>query len=191
MNAQRLRQTLVVFAILALLMAVTRYDHVGSPIRLPDASTAVFFLAGFYLTNPLALPALLGLAGLLDYLAIGVGAVSDWCVTPAYGFLIPTYASLWWGGRWYARRARMAWRRMTLFAAVLLAATTVGFLISNISFYALSGYFSQMSAAQYGEAAGRYYPPYLGWTVFYVAGAVIAQLAATALGSFAVARAQR
>jgi outer membrane cobalamin receptor len=35
----------------------------------------------------------------LVLIAIMLGGVSDWCVTPAYGFLIPTYACLWYGGR--------------------------------------------------------------------------------------------
>lgn len=34
---------------LAALMALTRYGHFGSAVSLPDASLAVFFLAGFYL----------------------------------------------------------------------------------------------------------------------------------------------
>jgi len=39
----------MVIAGLVLLMALTRYNHFGSSVALPDASYAVFFLGGLFL----------------------------------------------------------------------------------------------------------------------------------------------
>lgn len=70
------------FAAIAL-MALTRYGHFGSALSLPDASLAVFFLAGFYLPAWM-LPVLLIEAVGIDYLATTVGGVSA-CAAGAGG----------------------------------------------------------------------------------------------------------
>ena len=49
-----------------------------------------------------AFSALIIEAGLIDYYATSVQGISDWCMSPAYWFLIPTYGSLWLVGRWFA-----------------------------------------------------------------------------------------
>lgn len=159
---------------LALLMAATRYNHFGSSVSLPDASLAVFLLAGFFLAR-LSWPALLIFvlllleAGGIDYYAINVAGVSDWCVTPAYWFLIPTYASMWLGGRWFAARQQNTWRSLALFGGVSWMATTAAFLISNASFFLLSGRYTEMSVAEYAGKVAQYYPPYLSGSLMYLA----------------------
>ena len=111
MHAKRLsRSELAIACALAALMAATRFHHFGSAFHLPDASLAVFFLGGLYLRRTAAFGAYIGLAALLDYVAIVHGGVSDWCVTPAYAFLLPTYACLWWAGVWCSRHDRHGWR---------------------------------------------------------------------------------
>src|SRR5204862_6495037 len=152
MNSMPQRLPIVRFVLLALLMAVTRYHHFGSALQLPDASTAVFLLAGLYVPSVAAFPALLLLAGLLDYLAVDLGGVSAWCLTPAYAFLIPTYVVLWHGGRWYRSRYRITWSGAARLAGTLLIVTTLAFLISNAGFYAFSGYFAEMGAGDYAAA---------------------------------------
>lgn len=145
---------------LALLMALTRFDHFGSAVSLPDASLAVFFLAGFYLPA-LAFPALLLEAAAIDYLATAVGGVSDWCITPAYSFLAFAYGALWLAGRWYSRRHALAWRSLLPFAGAAVVATLAAFVISNTSFYLFAGYFDEMAAGEYAARVVRYLPGYL------------------------------
>jgi len=168
--------------LLALLMVATRFHHFGSATHLPDASLAVFFLGGFYLRRPALLGCYLAEAALIDYLAITLGGVSDWCVTPAYAFLIPTYASLWFGGAWYARRHRMEWRTLAPFFGAVLLAVSAAFLISNASFYLLSGYFQQMSWIEYASRVAKYFLPYASAAVAYVVLAAGLHLLATQLG---------
>jgi hypothetical protein len=173
MHAKRLSPTeLAIACALAALMAATRFHHFGSALHLPDASLAVLFLGGLYLSRTLAFGAYAGLAALIDYLAIVHGGVDDWCVTPAYGFLLPTYACLWWAGVWCSRHDRHGWRGYARLAGALLVATVFAFLISNASFYGLSGYFGELSLAEYAARVARYFPPYLASTVAYVAAAM-------------------
>jgi len=173
MDAKRLPQTeLAIACALAALMAATRFHHFGSALHLPDASLAIFFLGGLYLRRTVAFAAYIGLAALVDYLAIAHVGVSDWCVTPAYAFLLPAYACLWWAGVWCSRHERHGWRRCPRLAGALLVATALAFLVSNASFYGLSGYFGELSLAEYAARVARYFPPYLVSAMAYVAAAI-------------------
>lgn len=152
---------------LAVVLAVTRSGHFGSIAMPPDATLAVFFLAGAFVASAWLVPLLLLEAALVDYLAISVDGVSSYCVTPAYLFLIPTYVTLWWAGRWYGRRLTDKGHAIVALAFAVIVGTTVAFLISNGSFYALSGYFASLSFTTYATRVAQYYPPYLGWTALY------------------------
>jgi len=169
MNATSISKTpLAITLLLALLMAATRFHHFGSAISLPDASLAIFFLAGFYLRSPFILAGFLVEAGLIDYVAITYGGVSDWCISSAYVFLVPTYASVWFAGRWVGARDRQSWRALAWAFAALGVGVSIAFLISNSSFYLLSGRFPELSWAQYIERVVKYFPPYAMNTFLYV-----------------------
>lgn len=166
MNTMQIKN-MAIFAVLVGLMAVTRDHHFGSALHLPDASLAVFLLAGFYLPR-WVFPFLLIEAGVADYLAIHYGGVSGWCFSPAYGFLIPTYFSLWFAGRFYAQRHQFTARSLAEFAGISLAATTIAFLISNISFYLFAEYFAEVTALQYAQQLTQYFSPYLQGAFLYL-----------------------
>jgi hypothetical protein len=170
-------KTIAIFVILAALMAATREYHFGTALHLPDASLAVFLLAGFYLPR-WAFPVLLIEAGLVDYLALNYGGVDGWCFSPAYWFLIPTYFVLWFAGRFYATRYRFSLRSLSEFAAISFAATGAAFLISNASFYLLADYFDKMTAAQYGSQVAQYFLPYLQSAFLYLIAAAVLHIAA-------------
>lgn len=167
-----------IFAALVLLMAVTRGSHFGSPINLPDATLAIFLVAGFMLPRftLAALAAFLFLlleAGGLDYYAITYQGVSDYCVSPAYWFLIPTYASMWLAGHWFAAHQQNNWASLALFGGVSWLASSIAFLISNGAFYTLSGKFSDMNIAEYAARVAKYYPPYVSGSLMYLALAAV------------------
>ena len=93
-------------ALLALVaaMGATRFGHLGTLWAPPDASWAVFFLAGFYLREDRwVLAVLLCEAIVIDFVAIRVYGVSSYCVTGAYWFIVPGYSMLWLGGAWLRR----------------------------------------------------------------------------------------
>ncbi len=173
-----IKTTVVIFAGLVLLMALTRGSHFGSSFLLPDATLAIFLIAGYILprlslSSLAAFILLLLAAGGIDYYAIAYGGVSDYCFSPAYGFLIPTYASMWLGGRWFAAHQQDNLRGLALFGGVSWLATTVAFLISNSSFYVLSAHFTDMSVIEYATRVAKYYPPYLGGSLIYLALAAV------------------
>jgi hypothetical protein len=144
---QHNKQYLTISA-LAMLMALTRSDHFGSAVTLPDASLAVFYLAGIFTGGIASFAVLLAEAALLDYVAITHWQVSDYCISPAYIFLIPTYAVMMFAGRWSAKYAIFNSRDLGFQITYLLVATSIVFLISNGSFYLLSGKFPGLSAVQ-------------------------------------------
>lgn len=170
-------KNIAILAALVALMAATRAYHFGSALHLPDASLAVFLLAGFYLPR-WAFPALLVEAGLVDYLAITYGGVSGWCFSAAYWFLIPTYGLLWFGGRFYAKRHHMTLRSLAKFTGIALAVTTGAFLISNASFYLFADYFAEMPATEYGVQVAKYFLPYLESAFVYLVPAVLVHVVA-------------
>lgn len=163
---------------LATAMLVTSGFHFATALHLPDATLAVFFLTGYYLRNKLALPLMLVLAGAFDYLAIKTGT-SAWCVSPAYVFLIPTYAALWFGGRWFAARDQLNWKGLIALLTSLTVAGSVAFIISNGSFYLLSGRFPDINWLEYSSRVMKYYPPYMESLFLYVAVAALIQLTAS------------
>lgn len=173
-------KTFGIAAALVLLMAATRYNHFGSAVALPDASYAVFFLAGLFLgrvRGALAILALLMVeAALVDYYAINFREMSGWCVTSAYAFLVFAYAALWFIGRWYAPRHDLTLKGMS---GLLLAGAVAGsaaFIIANVSFYLLAGYFDRMSVVQYVSSVAQYYGPYVTVAVFYIGSAAGIQM---------------
>lgn len=161
------KNLLIGLALIAL-MAATRFDHFGSAVSLPDASLAVFFLAGFYLAR-WALPLLLLEAVAIDFVAVNAMGVSDWCITPAYSFLAAAYGAMWLAGRWYRRGHALTWRSLLPLAGAAVTATLAAFFISNASFYLLSGYFADMSAADYAAAVAQYLPGYLRGALIWLA----------------------
>jgi hypothetical protein len=175
----RSQQSTIIGVALIGLMAATRSHHFGSANYLPDASLAVFLLAGFYLRSPWILLVLLGEAALVDYLTIE-GGTSSFCVTAAYAFLLPTYAAMWLGGRLYRHVHTWSWQTVVPLAVIAVVSTVIAFAISNSSFYVLSGYFSNPSWSEYAAQFIKYLPPYLLTTCAYIAVAAVAQAAAHA-----------
>jgi len=194
-------KTIMIFVALAVSMAATRFDHFGSAISLPDASYAIFFLGGLYMarlarTSVASFAALIIETNLIDYYATSVQGISDWCMTPAYWFLIPTYGSLWYAGRWLAlhshsarspkdgdtsrwlaMRHAMKGRGLIGLALVAWAACSFAFMFSNATFYIFSERFADMSAAEYVSRVAQYYGSYVLFALLYIACAVALHMA--------------
>ena len=147
------------------LMTLTRFHHFGDVLHLPDATLAVFFFAGFYRKKALFI-FLLALAGLIDYIAISNGT-SSWCVSPAYVFLIPTYAVMWFAGRYCSALKSLKPADLAMQFGVVALATSAAFIISNGSFYLFSGRYPDLSWGQYFSRVVQYYPPYVSAALLY------------------------
>ena len=164
------------FLILALVMLATRSHHFGA---IPDASWAVFFIAGFYLRGSVrwAFPLLMALAVLVDWAVIrsqGIDFWSHYCVSPAYWFLLPSYAALWLGGAFLRAHYRgLHARELGLLVASALVAASVCYVISNGSFYWISANVPARSFAGWIENLGDWYRAFMQTTLAYIAVAAI------------------
>ncbi len=163
-----------IFLILALVMLATRINHFSA---LPDASWAVFFIAGFYLrgSGRWAFPLLIALAVLIDFFVITSQGMNFWahyCVSPAYWFLLPSYAAMWVGASLLrSRHAGLHVRDFGLLIASVVVATSVCYLISNGSYYWISASVPARSFAGWMANLGDWYLPYLRTTLMYVGAA--------------------
>ncbi|HEY7928510.1 MAG TPA: hypothetical protein VID71_00775 [Steroidobacteraceae bacterium] len=163
--------------LLGALMVFTRQcDFAG----VADASWAVFFLGGVYIGRSRVFALFMLLAVLVDYVATQHLGVSSYCLSPAYVFLLPAYATLWWGGRWLARRWSPArpLRTLTLTAASLAIAVSVCFVITNASFYWLAARSAPSTLAGWRENFADWYGYFLAVPFAYVS-AVLAIRAVT------------
>ena len=159
-----------VAAVLAVVMAVTRLGHFGEGGGPPDASWAVFFLAGLWLRDLRLFPAYFLLGWGVDLAAFALGTPTD-CYSIAYLFLIPAYGSLWVAGRFVADGglARIA-------VAVPLAAA-VTFVFANLGMYLLAPAPGAATAAEFAAAVAGYFPGYLLTMSMYVAIGLLADAA--------------
>ncbi len=167
------RNVAIVAIVLSVAMWVTRGHHLASATHLPDASWAIFFLVGFYLRNRLLFPLFLAQAAIVDYLAITQFGVNDYCVTPAYAFLLPAYGALWLAGRWYAAHYEFSLRSLPLFGAAALAGAVVCELLSSGSFYFLGGRFAETSVAEFAHRLVQYFPGNLANVALYLGVAAL------------------
>jgi len=167
---------LLSFALLALLIGtrsqfVVEHLHFSPALRAPDATLAVFFLAGLWLASAPFVLVLLGAAALADQIAFA-GGVPDWCLTPAYVCLIPAYLVMWFAGRYCRGADLMSAAGAFRMIGALAIGCLIEFIISSGSFFLWSGYFPAMSAGEYWSKTIGYYPSYLGWAAVYIAAAL-------------------
>lgn len=151
---------------LCALIIATRGSHVGTAFSLPDATLAGMLLGGIFLRRGVWFAMLMGLCIAVDAFAVGVAGVPSYCLSPAYWALLPTYAVMWLGGRWLAKRGNAF--ETVLYAAVALSTTTIAFLISTYSFFLFSGRFPQAPLWQVMQHGWEYFPEYLGYTMLYL-----------------------
>jgi len=165
-----------VFAVLAVVMAATRFHHF---LPVPDASWALFFTGGFLLAGASrwAFPLLMVLAVAIDWVAIQYAGVSNYCVTAAYWFLVPTHAALWFGGLWL--RHSLVNQPSDVARLVLSAAlsTAAAFTISNSSFYWLGGRYADPNSAEFVARYTQWFPHFFTVTTSYIAAFAVIVMA--------------
>jgi len=152
---------IALMTVLAAWMLATRLPDAAQLLHLQDASMAVFFLGGLLLRRPLAFAALALLALGIDVLVFSRTDMLHICLSPAYAFLVPAYALLWFGGRALTGRFDGSARALVLISLAGVACAIASFAISNGSFYALSGLFGELSAAGFGAQFLRYAPSFV------------------------------
>ncbi len=164
-------------AILALLIAATHGHHFGTMLHLPPATLAVFFVAGFYVRRAWVFAALLAEIVVIDYFAITVGGVSSFCVSPAYGFLLPAYGTLWMAGNWFAKHYSFSLKALPMLGASLLGSVTLAEMFTSGGFYFFSGRFVDTNVAEFAGRLVKYFPHALQSFAFWMGVAIIVHVA--------------
>ncbi|MFT4249338.1 MAG: hypothetical protein QM581_15110 [Pseudomonas sp.] len=161
------------FIALMIVMVATRFNHVGAWLHLPDASMAVFFLGGLYLRSHWRFGVLLVLAFAVDWAAIELAGVSDFCVTAAYAALPVAYGVLWYAGRGFASRLVATPAVLALAWGIGVIAAALSFLISNGAFYWLGGRYAEPHLAEYLARAWQWGPLFVRTSAGYLAAALV------------------
>lgn len=152
---------------LIVVMALTRGPWINDLFNLPNATLAIFFIAGIYFRGALTPNLLLLSAGFIDFFAVKSG-VSSWCMTPAYGFLVPTYLCLWFAGAQLANPEIRTFREGAQISFLLLMSSTMAFIISTGSYHLFSGRFVDVPVIEQAINSMKYYPGYIGTAFLYV-----------------------
>lgn len=168
---------IIVGVVLAALVIMTRGHHFASINSLPSASVAVFFLAGLYLRPSWVFAALLALCASLDYAAITYGGVSNFCATPAYGFLLPAYGAMWLAGRWFAKHYRFSPKAILPLLASVTVGASVSQLFSSGGFYFFGGRYADPTLAVFGERLLKYFPMHFENVAFWLSTAAVVHIA--------------
>ena len=176
------RQERLVILLLTVVMAVTRIEHFGLSRVVPDASTAIFFLAGFLIANPLWLVAFLSEAFALDFAAIEAVGVDPVCVTFGYIMMIPAYGALWFAPRALRSDFTPSLLGFGKLALACVAGLAVFFVLSNIGYYFGGGFSTSMGAVEFARRVAQYFPYYLTSTLIYSAVGVLLVSAGAYLG---------
>lgn len=170
-------QQLIISITLALLIIMTRGHHFASVNALPSASLAVFFLAGLYLRPAWLFAALLALCAGLDFYSITFAGTSGFCVTPAYGFLLPAYGTMWLAGRWFAKRYTFSSSAMLPLVSSIAVAASISELFSSGGFYFFGGRYPDPTLSVFGERLMKYFPHQLENIGFWLAVALVVHVA--------------
>lgn len=166
-----------IVAVLALLIAATHGHHFGSLLHLPPATWVVFFAAGFYVRRTWVFAVLLAEVVLIDYFAVTVGGVSSFCISPAYGFLLPAYGTLWMAGNQYAKRYSFDIGTLPMLGASLLGSVALAEILTSGGFYLFSGRFVDTSITEFAARLIMYFPYTLQSFAFWAGVAIIVHAA--------------
>ncbi|WP_372015682.1 hypothetical protein [Pseudoxanthomonas sp. 10H] len=181
---------LFILSVLALLMAASR-AHVFDHFSPPDASWAVFFIAGFHLRGwgRWAFPLLMALAVGVDWYVItgqGIDFWNHYCVSAAYWFLVPAYAAMWAGGAWLRRGyAGAGWDALGRLAAAFVVSVLACHLLAQGSFYWISDSVTDPTFAGWWKNYTDWLAPYLVTAGVYVGIAAALQVAAERIAPLA------
>lgn len=167
---------IIIGVVLSALVIMTRGDHFASINHLPSASLAVFFLAGLYLRSKWVFPALLALCAAIDFYVITFNGVSNFCVTPAYGFLLSAYGVLWLAGRWFNTQYSFSPKAFIPLVGSVAVSAMISEVLSSGGFYFFGGRYADPTLAVFGERLMKYFPQQLEGIGFWLGSALIVHI---------------
>lgn len=161
------KKPLIIAAIIAFFMLLTRGSHVLTHVSLPDASLALFLMGGLLLRRFAWFAAFFILATVIDFGAAAFDPAQGFCLTNGYWGLIPAYGAMWLGGLWL-RKQQDAFN-LAPYALVSLATTFIAFVISTQTYYLFSGRFPAEGVVESMQHGWEYLPSWIGFSMMYFA----------------------
>ncbi len=182
----KIHQSVWVSMGLIALILLTRTNHFGSNVYLPDATIAVLFLGGLLIPRASWLGWAIIAAFGMDFYALGYKGVSDYCMSLGYWGLIPTYALVWGAGRWlasYTASKQQSPFKLLPFVLLGVIASSIGFVVSNAFWYAFSDKVATLSIIEFSQRVAIYYTPYVGYAMMYLGIAWVAHRAFSSIAT--------
>jgi hypothetical protein len=158
---------LLIAAVIAFFMLLTRGSHVLTSVSLPDASLVLFLLGGLYLRRAVWFVAFFALATVIDFGAAALDPAQGFCLTNGYWGLIPSYAAMWLGGLWLDKQNDAF--KAAPYALVSLLTTFIAFVISTQTYYLFSGRFPAQGLVESMKHGWEYLPSWMGFATMYFA----------------------
>jgi len=169
------------FVLLALgLLMISSRSHYF--VWLPDASWAVFFIAGFYLNRwrHWVFLLLTSLALLIDWQVISAQGINFWqhyCISIGYAFLLPAYFVMWAAGQWLRENNDGTyWRKLSLFLLSLSISTALCHLLAQSGFYWFSQSIPNPTLTGWLSNYYHWLLPYLAITLLYTSSSALIHL---------------
>lgn len=162
------KTSLIIAAVIAFLMLLTRGSHVLTSVSLPDASLALLLIGGLYLRKAAWFALFVVLATVIDFGAAAIDSIQAFCLTPGYWGMLPTYAVMWLAGVWLGKQADSF--DALKYAVAGLLSTLLAFVISTQTYYLFSGRFPTEGVIESMKHGWEYLPGFLGFTAMYLAG---------------------
>ncbi|HOY70303.1 MAG TPA: hypothetical protein PL131_06925 [Methylotenera sp.] len=157
---------LMIAAVVAFIMLLTRGSHVLTHVSLPDASLALFLVGGMLLRKINWFVFFTVLATLIDFGAASADSYFAFCLTAGYWGMLPTYAVMWLAGMWLGRQSnRLDALKFTLASVI---STFLAFVISTQTYYLFSGRFPNTGILETIQYGWNYLPSHMGYTAMYL-----------------------
>ena len=171
-NKQPYAKQIIIAAVLAFFMLLTRGSHVLTQVSLPDASLAVFLLGGMllgadYKSRIAWFAGFFILATVIDFGAAALDPAQGFCLTNGYWGLIPAYGVMWLGGLWLGQQDAFAVKNIITYSLVTMLATFVAFVISTQTYYLFSGRFPANGVVESMQHGWEYLSSWMGFSAMY------------------------
>lgn len=158
---------IIIAAVIAFFMLLTRGSHVLTSVSLPDASLALLLIGGLYLRKAAWFAFFVVLATAIDFGAAAIDSIQAFCLTDGYWGMLPAYAAMWLAGAWLGKQADST--DIAKFSAASIVSTFAAFVISTQTYYLFSGRFPDAGIVESMQHGWEYLPSYMGFTAMYLA----------------------
>jgi len=157
---------IIIAAVIAFFMLLTRGSHVLTSVSLPDASLALLLIGGLYLRKAVWFALFVVLATAIDFGAAAIDSIQAFCLTDGYWGMLPAYAAMWLAGVWLGKQADST--DIGKYAVASAVSTFAAFVISTQTYYLFSGRFPDAGIVESLKHGWEYLPSYMGFTAMYL-----------------------